>query len=415
MVFGPWTLDLDLGQTVLPDGSVQRPLERHRRTPLDLVAQSIDRSADERHFIIGPGAEANQIQSSQSRGDALDDVAHAARLARCDVHRALNVARHQRRERITHIVHVQEVPDLFAGRAQRRLAGADRAKDGGHEPRWVLARAAEQPEDAAPGGARTRIGGDLLNLAPSVGFGPTVRRGWCDGRSALVAAAVASLVAQQPSGSTVTGQDLLAGLANPARWLTYSGDYSGRRHSPLTQITPANVRRLTAQWTFQAETMALNRGFEATPLAVDGVLYVTGSNNYAWALDGRTGRPFWKYRRELPSNLTYGASAPVNRGFGILGDRLFMVTLDAHLLAMDSRTGQVVWDVVLEDYRTGYSATLAPLIVRDKVIVGISGGEYATRGFIDACDPQTGKRVWRFYTMWSRRGGQSRRGRTSTR
>jgi alcohol dehydrogenase (cytochrome c) len=125
------------------------------------------------------------------------------------------------------------------------------------------------------------------------------------GLGGLVAAAVASLPAQQLSGP-ITGQDLLAGLANPTRWLTYSGDYTGQRHSPLTQITPANVRRLTAQWTFQAETMALNRGFEATPLAVDGVLYVTGSNNYAWALDGRTGRPFWKYRRELPNNHTYG-------------------------------------------------------------------------------------------------------------
>jgi alcohol dehydrogenase (cytochrome c) len=219
------------------------------------------------------------------------------------------------------------------------------------------------------------------------------------GFSGLVTAAVASLSAQQTSGPMITRQDLLAGLANPARWLTYSGDYSAQRHSPLMQITPENVRRLTPQWTFQAETMALNRGFEATPLAVDGVLYVTGSNNYAWALDGRTGRPFWKYRRELPGNLTYGASAPVNRGFAILGDRLFMVTLDAHLLAMDSRTGEIVWDVVLADYRVGYSATLAPLIVKDKVIVGISGGEYATRGFIDAYDPQTGKRAWRFYTV----------------
>jgi alcohol dehydrogenase (cytochrome c) len=89
----------------------------------------------------------------------------------------------------------------------------------------------------------------------------------------------------------------------------------------------------------------------------------------------------------------------VNRGFGVLGDRLFMVTLDAHLLALDIKTGTVVWDVALEDYRTGYSATLAPLVVKDKVIVGISGGEYATRGFIDAYDSQTGTRVWRFYTV----------------
>jgi alcohol dehydrogenase (cytochrome c) len=132
---------------------------------------------------------------------------------------------------------------------------------------------------------------------------------------------------------------------------------------------------------------------------VDGVLYVTGSFNYAWAIDARTGRPFWKYRRELPNNLTYGAAAPVNRGFAILGDRLFMVTLDAHLLAMDGRTGRIIWDTVLADYRVGYSATLAPLVVKDKVIVGISGGEYPTRGFLDAYDPQTGDRVWRFYTV----------------
>lgn len=212
-------------------------------------------------------------------------------------------------------------------------------------------------------------------------------------------AVVKTVSAQQAPDPLVTAQDLLAGLKNPSRWLTYSGDYTGQRHSPLTQITPNNVKRLSAQWTFQAETLALNRGFEATPIAVDGVLYVTGSFNYAWALDARTGRPFWRYKRDLPNNLTYGASAPVNRGFGILGDRLFMVTLDAHLLAMDRRTGAVLWDVVLADYRVGYSATLAPLVVKDKVIVGISGGEYTTRGFIDAYDPQTGKRIWRTHTI----------------
>src|SRR5712692_3408872 len=123
----------------------------------------------------------------------------------------------------------------------------------------------------------------------------------------LLIAAGASVVAQQAPSSTVTAQDLLGGLTNPARWLTYSGDYNGQRHSPLTQITPDNVNRLAAQWTFQAETVALNRGFESTPIALDGVLYVTGSNNYAWALDARTGRSFWRYRRELPPKLTYGA------------------------------------------------------------------------------------------------------------
>ncbi|HVY63814.1 MAG TPA: PQQ-dependent dehydrogenase, methanol/ethanol family [Gammaproteobacteria bacterium] len=197
----------------------------------------------------------------------------------------------------------------------------------------------------------------------------------------------------------VTAADIRAGLADPTRWVTFSGDYTGQRHSPLTQITPRNVGSLVSQWTFQTGSYARGRGFETTPLAVDGVLYVTGSNNYAWAIDARTGRPFWEYRRNLPNNLTYGALAPVNRGFAILGDRLYMVTLDAHLLALDRRTGGVVWDVQLANYREGYAATLAPLIVDDQVIVGIGGGEYATRGFLDSYDAATGARRWRLYTV----------------
>jgi alcohol dehydrogenase (cytochrome c) len=197
----------------------------------------------------------------------------------------------------------------------------------------------------------------------------------------------------------VTYRDLLDGLKDPARWLTFSGDYSGRRHSPLTEIGRDNVDRLAPEWTFQTGTTTRGRGFEATPLAWDGVLYVTGSNDFAWALDARTGRPFWTYRRELPPDLTYGAQAPVNRGFGMLGDRLFMTTLDAHLLAFDRRTGRIAWDTVLADYKIGYSATLAPLVLDGKVIVGISGGEYPTRGFLDAYDPATGSRIWRFYTV----------------
>ena len=193
--------------------------------------------------------------------------------------------------------------------------------------------------------------------------------------------------------------DILQGFNDPARWLTYSGDYSGKRHSPLAQITPANVKQLRPIWTFQTGTTTRGRGFETTPLVDDGVLYVTGSNNYAWAIDARTGRAFWRYRRNLPSDLTYGASAPVNRGFGMLGNSLYMVTLDAHLLSLDRRTGDVLWDVVLADYHIGYAATLAPLVIDGKVIVGISGGEYATRGFIDAYDPATGTRIWRFNTI----------------
>jgi len=204
-------------------------------------------------------------------------------------------------------------------------------------------------------------------------------------------------VAQDNAGPSY--EDILQGFADPGRWLTYSGDYSGKRHSPLTQITPENAHQLRPVWTFQTGTTTRGRGFETTPLVDDGVLYVTGSNNYAWAIDARTGRTFWQYRRNLPDDLTYGSSAPVNRGFGMLDNSLFMVTLDAHLLSFDRRSGDILWDIELADYRIGYAATLAPLVIDGKVIVGISGGEYATRGFIDAYDPATGERIWRWNSI----------------
>jgi alcohol dehydrogenase (cytochrome c) len=197
----------------------------------------------------------------------------------------------------------------------------------------------------------------------------------------------------------VTTQDLLDGLKHPGRWLTYSGDYTGRRHTPLKQITVDNVSRLTAQWTFQAEGMVIGRGFESTPLVMDGVLYITGNNNVAWAVDARSGRQIWRYRRPLPPGLTYGAGNPSNRGFAALGDRLFMSTLDGHLLAFDRNTGRVVWDTLVDDYKAGHALIAAPLVVKDKVIVGNSGGDLPTRGFIDAYDPRTGARLWRFYTI----------------
>jgi alcohol dehydrogenase (cytochrome c) len=202
-----------------------------------------------------------------------------------------------------------------------------------------------------------------------------------------------------PKLPEVTSQDLMNGLSNPSRWLQYSGDYSGRRYSPLKQITPDNVNRLAAQWTFQAEGMIIGRGFESTPLMMDGVLYITGNNNYAWAIDARTGRQIWRYRRVLPPGLTYGGSNPSNRGFAAYGDLLFMGTLDAHLLAFNRSTGEIVWDTVTDDYHVGHALLAAPLVVKDKVITGNSGGDLPTRGFIDAYDAKTGKRVWRFYTI----------------
>jgi alcohol dehydrogenase (cytochrome c) len=207
----------------------------------------------------------------------------------------------------------------------------------------------------------------------------------------------ATLLAQQnPVPGPVTNQELLDGLkADGSSWLTFGGNYSNHRFSPLTQITPENVAKLQPLWTFQTGTLG---AFETTTLLRDNVLYATGPQNVAWAIDARSGRQIWRYRRELPENLT-ACCGLVNRGFAALGDRLFMTTLDAHLLALDMKTGSVVWDATLEDYKTGYAATLAPIVVKDKVIVGVAGGEYGIRGFIDAYDAQSGKRAWRFYTI----------------
>jgi alcohol dehydrogenase (cytochrome c) len=213
----------------------------------------------------------------------------------------------------------------------------------------------------------------------------------------LLGAGSGVLAAQQtPPPPLVTALEILDGLqADGSRWLTFGGDYTNQRHSPLTQITPENVDRLAPRWTFQTGTLG---NFETTPLLRDNVLYVTGPQNVAWAIDARTGRQIWRYRRELPTDLT-ACCGLVNRGFAMLGDKLFMATLDAHLLALDARTGSVVWDATLEDYSIGYSSTIAPLVVNGKVIVGAAGGEYGIRGFIDAYDAETGERVWRFYTV----------------
>jgi alcohol dehydrogenase (cytochrome c) len=201
------------------------------------------------------------------------------------------------------------------------------------------------------------------------------------------------------AGAVVSAQVTPERLRNAAReagsWLTYSGDYASRRWSPLTQIDTLSVKRLAIQWMYQTGTLGK---LETTPLVIDGILYGTGADNVAFALDPRSGRPLWRYQRALPAKLN-ACCGKVNRGFAALGDRLFLATLDAHVLALDARTGHVAWDVEAADYRTGYSFTLAPLAVKDRVIVGVAGGEWGTRGFVDAYDAATGRRLWRFHTI----------------
>jgi alcohol dehydrogenase (cytochrome c) len=202
----------------------------------------------------------------------------------------------------------------------------------------------------------------------------------------------------QLRAETIGQEDLIAGLKNADRWLTFSGDYTGQRHSPLTQITPSNVAQLKEQWVFDSGLPVGNRGTEATPLFFGGRLYLTGVAGHGWALDARTGQPVWTYRREYPDGMVNCCGA-INRGFGVLGGTLYMGTVDARLIALNADDGSVIWEAAVADGSKGYSVTMAPLVVRDKVVVGVSGSEFPTRGFIDAYNARTGTREWRFYTV----------------
>jgi alcohol dehydrogenase (cytochrome c) len=204
-----------------------------------------------------------------------------------------------------------------------------------------------------------------------------------------------ALVAGATARADVSYERIRDAAKEPGNWLTYSGNYAGHRHSPLAQIDPGNVASLKPAWVYQSREAGK---WECTPIVVDGVLYITERPNIVTALDGRTGRPIWNYRRPMPTDVP-GCCGPVNRGLAILGDALFLNTFDNHVVCLDASTGKERWDVVVADYKLGYSMTAAPLAVKDKIIVGISGGKFGIRGFLDAYDPATGKLLWRRHTI----------------
>jgi alcohol dehydrogenase (cytochrome c) len=217
--------------------------------------------------------------------------------------------------------------------------------------------------------------------------------------SLLVAAATTLTLAvaapHAQNGVSVAYERIVKAGTEPGNWLTYSGNLQGHRYSPLAQITRENVADLQPTWVFQSHDSAK---IEASPIVVDGILYVTEQPHVVTALDGRTGRPIWSYRRPAAKGVP-GCCGPVNRGVAILGDTLYTGTFDAHLLALDINSGALRWDVTLGSGELGYSITAAPLIVKDKVIVGMAGGEFGVRGFLDAYDAKTGARAWRLYTV----------------
>ena len=193
----------------------------------------------------------------------------------------------------------------------------------------------------------------------------------------------------------VTGERIRRAAAEPQNWLTYWGDYSGRHFSSLAQINQANVAQLQAQWTVPMPGDGI---VQSVPIVADGVMYTTGPPGEVFALDARTGRLIWKYQRPQKVVNPYESNR-VNRGVAILGNRVYFGTLDATLVALDARSGALVWETQVADTMEGYSITSAPLAVKDKIITGVAGGEYGIRGFLDAYDSGSGKRLWRQYTI----------------
>ncbi len=182
----------------------------------------------------------------------------------------------------------------------------------------------------------------------------------------------------------------------PGEWPTYHGQLGGNRHSPLAEITTANVSRLAPRWMFPLASAT--RALQVTPVVAGGLMFVSAVNE-AWALDARTGREIWHFSRPRTQGLVGDPASGINRGVAVLGDRVFLQTDHAHILALHRLTGQLLWDVEMADYRQHYGSTGAPLVVNDLVIAGVSGGDEGVRGFLDAYRASTGERVWRFWTV----------------
>ena len=204
--------------------------------------------------------------------------------------------------------------------------------------------------------------------------------------------------AEKPVGKgagPVTPDMLRQTGAKTDEWLLYGGDYRNTRHSPVKSLNPETVGKLQMAWAFPTGTLGQ---FAVSPVLYDGVLYVTSPYNRLFALDPKTGTPLWRYDHKQPADLRL-CCGPANRGVAISGDNVYMGTLDAKLIAFDRRTGEIVWQTEVVSYKDGFSITSAPLAVGDLLYMGVAGGEFGVRGFLDAYDAKTGKRVWRLNTV----------------
>jgi alcohol dehydrogenase (cytochrome c) len=206
-----------------------------------------------------------------------------------------------------------------------------------------------------------------------------------------------------PVAQNVTYERIREARSESHNWLTYYGAYDGQRYSLLDQINTENVKQLVPAWVFQWGAAGMHAGpstyaFEAAPIVVDGVMYVSGWDSWVWAIDARTGENLWVYKHAVPFDTSL-CCGNVNRGVAVAKGKVFVVTLNAHVIALDAATGKMVWDSPYGDVRAGESATIAPLVVKNLVIVGSSGGEFGVRGHLDAFDLDSGEPVWRCYMI----------------
>jgi alcohol dehydrogenase (cytochrome c) len=206
-----------------------------------------------------------------------------------------------------------------------------------------------------------------------------------------------------PVVSDVTYERILDARSEPENWLTYYGAYDGQRYSSLDQINTENVKRIGPAWVFQAGTTGMIAGastysFEAAPIVVNGIMFLSGWDGWVWALNARTGQEIWRYKHAVPYDVSL-CCGNVNRGVAVAKGKVFFVTANAHVLALDATTGKRVWDKTYGDVRAGESATVAPLIVKNMVIVGSAGGEFGVRGHLDAFNIDSGEHAWRCYTV----------------
>lgn len=226
---------------------------------------------------------------------------------------------------------------------------------------------------------------------------------YVDAGEAVAHRTLSNVKGEAPATRNVDYERIQGARSEPQNWLTYYGTYDGQRYSTLNQINKENVRKLTPAWVFQAGSTGMHSGastysFEATPLVVDGVMYVSGPDGKVWAIDPKTGDELWRYKHASPFDTSL-CCGNVNRGVAVGHGKVYMYTLNAHLIALDATTGEKVWDTTNGDVRAGESGSAAPLIVKDMVVVGSAGGEFGVRGHLDAFDAQTGERRWRCYTV----------------